>query len=205
MRRLCNLSLKRKMAMAFCAVLGCVLLSVGVMLPSLNNGNAYADNLHGQITSDAESAGGGTSEPAVAKPQRAYTALSVELNGTETALPIIYADFTTVKGFKQNLIVKGTVGEEEFVLEPEEYTVAIDGIAYADSYTIKSELFPTLNSNDYVEVGSITVQCGASVSASVPGRNPPLLLLNATRLFNTPSFEWLPLLKLFPTTILPKL
>lgn len=168
MRRLCNLSLKRKMAMAFCAVLGCVLLSVGVMLPSLNNGNAYADNLHGQITSDAESAGGGTSEPAVAKPQRAYTALSVELNGTETALPIIYADFTTVKGFKQNLIVKGTVGEEEFVLEPEEYTVAIDGIAYADSYTIKSELFPTLNSNDYVEVGSITVQCGASVSASVP-------------------------------------
>ena len=45
--------------MAFCAFLGCVLLSIGAVLPSLYNGNAFAENSAGQITSDSESAGGG--------------------------------------------------------------------------------------------------------------------------------------------------
>ncbi len=157
MKRLCNLSLKRKMAMAFCAFLGCVLLSIGAVLPSLYNGNAFAENSAGQITSDSESAGGGASEIPVAKPHRAYTTLTAELN----ADAVIYAEFTTIAGLKQNLTVIGTTADGEFVLEPEEYIIAINGTARADSYNFPSDDFKEFETDDSIKLSTVSVRCGS--------------------------------------------
>ena len=124
-----NLSLKRKIAFAFCAVLVCAVLvtaavlSFGIVPNAGNKGGSH---------SKTETPATQTDSPA-ATPYRNYTGSpTVTPYGEEGNYAVIYDGKTTVGDLKDNLIVES----DGFTLLPEEYVVLINGNALGDGAVV---------------------------------------------------------------------
>lgn len=122
----------------------CAISLGGGMLLALLSGRTAPDDVFAE-------------EPPVAAPFREYTAIEVDyVAGFEG----IYKGVTTVRGLKNNLVVRGTVNSEgnfteseTFVLLYDEYVLKIGGETKADGYTL-------LESTSEATSLAVTVSCG---------------------------------------------
>lgn len=160
-----DFSLKRIIVMAICAVLGCFVLAVGIMLPAWHDDYAFADITQSAVIDN--SAGGGTLA------NREYASVKVaSVYGDRQ--PVYYSDFynsdDNIENFKKNLIVTGTIADDEteYILEPGEYSVAF---AVSDDGTVATATITAVKGGATAALENLAVKKAADITAieiSVP-------------------------------------